>query len=51
MEKVDITAYGAPEEAAQRVDVPDLGEPVPGEVVFDVFASPINPADASVEPR
>jgi NADPH:quinone reductase-like Zn-dependent oxidoreductase len=47
MKKIEISAYGAPEEVARCVDVPDVGEPGPGEVVFDVLAFPINPADVS----
>jgi trans-2-enoyl-CoA reductase len=47
MKKVEITAYGAPEEVARCIDAPDVGEPGPGEVVFDVLAFPINPADIS----
>jgi mitochondrial enoyl-[acyl-carrier protein] reductase / trans-2-enoyl-CoA reductase len=47
MKKIEITAYGAPEEVAHCVDVPDVGDPGPGEVVFDVLAFPINPADVS----
>ena len=47
MKRIDISAYGAPEEVARCVEVPDVGEPGPGEVVFDVLAFPINPADIS----
>lgn len=45
MKRVDITAFGRPEEVARCIDVPDVGPPAPGEVVFDVLAFPINPAD------
>src|SRR2546430_15521079 len=47
MKKVEITAYGAPEEIADCVEAPDVGAPGPGEIVFDVLAFPINPADLS----
>src|SRR5215471_5663068 len=47
MKRIDITAYGAPEQVAHCVDVPDVGGPGPGEVVFDILAFPINPADIS----
>jgi len=47
MKKVEISAYGAPEEVARCVDAPELGSPGPGEIVFDVLAFPINPADLS----
>lgn len=45
MKQVQIAAYGAPSEVAACVEVPDVGAPGPGEVVFDVLAFPINPAD------
>ena len=45
MKRIDLTAYGVPEQVAHCVDVPDVGPPGPGEVVFDVLAFPINPAD------
>ena len=47
MRKIELIAYGAPEEVAGCVDAPDVGDPGPGEVVFDVLAFPINPADVS----
>jgi mitochondrial enoyl-[acyl-carrier protein] reductase / trans-2-enoyl-CoA reductase len=47
MKKIEIAAYGAPEEVARCIGVPDVGGPGPGEVVFDVLAFPINPADIS----
>jgi mitochondrial enoyl-[acyl-carrier protein] reductase / trans-2-enoyl-CoA reductase len=47
MKKIEITAYGAPEEVARCVEAPDVGDPATGEVVFDVLAFPINPADVS----
>jgi mitochondrial enoyl-[acyl-carrier protein] reductase / trans-2-enoyl-CoA reductase len=47
MKKIELTAYGAPEEVARCVDGPDVGHPGPDEVVFDVLAFPINPADVS----
>src|SRR3974377_1800421 len=47
MKRIDLSAYGAPETVASCVEVPDVGAPGPGEVVFDVLAFPINPADVS----
>ena len=47
MKKIEITAYGAPEAVASCIEEPDVGVPGPGEVVFDVLAFPINPADVS----
>ena len=48
MKKVEITAYGAPEEVAHCVEAPDVGRPGPSEIVFDILAFPINPADLSL---
>ena len=45
MKRVDIRAYGVPEDVASCVEAPDVGMPGPGQVVFDVLAFPINPAD------
>jgi mitochondrial enoyl-[acyl-carrier protein] reductase / trans-2-enoyl-CoA reductase len=47
MKKVEITDYGAPEAVARCVEAPDVGTPGPDEIVFDVLAFPINPADIS----
>lgn len=47
MKKVEITDYGTPETVAQCVEAPDVGMPGAGEIVFDVLAFPINPADIS----
>jgi len=47
MKKIEITDYGAPEEVALCAEVPDVGDPGPDEIVFDVLAFPINPADVS----
>jgi trans-2-enoyl-CoA reductase len=48
MKTVQISAYGVPEEVAGCVEVADVGAPEPGEIVFDVLAFPINPADLSM---
>ena len=48
MKKVEITAYGAPEQVAHCVEAPDVGRPGPSEIVFDILAFPINPADLSL---
>ena len=47
MKTIEITAYGAPETVAQCIEAPDVGAPSAGEIVFDVLAFPINPADLS----
>jgi trans-2-enoyl-CoA reductase len=47
MKKVEITDYGTPENVAHCIEAPDIGAPGPGEIVFDVLAFPINPADIS----
>ena len=47
MKQILIDRYGPPEDVARCADVPDVGAPGPGEVVFEVLAFPINPADVS----
>jgi NADPH:quinone reductase-like Zn-dependent oxidoreductase len=47
MKKIEISDYGTPENVARCVEAPDVGAPGPGEIVFDVLAFPINPADIS----
>jgi len=47
MKQVLLDRYGPPEEVARCAEVPDAGAPNAGEVVFDVLAFPINPADVS----
>src|SRR5437870_5884501 len=44
MKQILIDRYGPPEEVARCAQVPDVGAPAAGEVVFDVLALPINPA-------
>jgi NADPH:quinone reductase-like Zn-dependent oxidoreductase len=45
MKKIEITDFGAPEAVARCVEAPDVGMPGAGEIVIDVLAFPINPAD------
>ncbi len=45
MKQVQFTAFGTPHEVAACVDVPEVGAPGPDEVVIEVEAFPINPAD------
>ncbi len=45
MKQVVIDRYGPPWEVARCAEAPDVGDPAPDEVVFDVLAFPINPAD------
>jgi trans-2-enoyl-CoA reductase len=47
MKQVVLDRYGPPEEVARCAEVPEVGAPAAGEVVFDVLAFPINPADIS----
>jgi mitochondrial enoyl-[acyl-carrier protein] reductase / trans-2-enoyl-CoA reductase len=47
VKKVEITRFGHPEEVADCVECPEVGEPAADEVVFEVLAFPINPADIS----
>ena len=48
MKQVVLERYGTPADAVRCVEAPDPGAPAPGEVVFDVLAFPINPADLSM---
>jgi NADPH:quinone reductase-like Zn-dependent oxidoreductase len=48
MKQVQFGRFGVPHEVAQCVEVPEVGAPAPGEVVFEVLAFPINPADLSL---
>jgi NADPH:quinone reductase-like Zn-dependent oxidoreductase len=48
MKQAVLEKYGPPEDGVRCVDVPDVGAPGAGEVVFDVLAFPINPADISM---
>ena len=48
MKQALLERYGQPEEVVRCVETPDLGAPGGGEVVFDVLAFPINPADISM---
>ncbi len=45
MKQVRIATYGDPVDVVACVDIADVGPPAAGEVVFDVLAFPINPAD------
>ncbi|TXL70913.1 zinc-dependent alcohol dehydrogenase family protein [Vineibacter terrae] len=45
MKQVLLDSYGVPQGVARCAEVPDVGAPGPGEVVFDVLLFPINPAD------
>ena len=45
MKQVQFTAFGVPHEVAACVEVPEVGDPGPEEVVIEVDAFPINPAD------
>jgi NADPH:quinone reductase-like Zn-dependent oxidoreductase len=47
MKQILLERYGLPEEGVRCAEVADVGAPGPGEVVFDVLAFPINPADIS----
>jgi len=45
VKKVQIAQYGKPEDVAACVECSGVGAPAADEVVFDVLAFPINPAD------
>ncbi len=48
MKQALLERYGEPAEVVRCAEVPDVGAPGAGEVVFDVLAFPINPADLSM---
>ncbi len=48
MKQAVVERYGQPEDVVRCIEVDDVGAPGPGEVVFDVLAFPINPADVSL---
>ena len=48
MKQAVLEGYGPPEDVVRCVEAPDVGAPEAGEVVFDVLAFPINPADVSM---
>tara|TARA_R110000824_G_scaffold390760_15_gene587951 strand:- start:52811 stop:53800 length:990 start_codon:yes stop_codon:yes gene_type:complete len=45
MKRIELDSYGVPEIVSHCVEVPDLPAPAAGEVLFEVIAFPINPAD------
>jgi mitochondrial enoyl-[acyl-carrier protein] reductase / trans-2-enoyl-CoA reductase len=45
VKKVLIGQFGEPEEVAECVECSEVGEPAADEIVFDILAFPINPAD------
>jgi NADPH:quinone reductase-like Zn-dependent oxidoreductase len=47
MKTVVVTQYGDPTEYVRCIDVDDVGAPEDDEIVFEVLAFPINPADIS----
>jgi NADPH:quinone reductase-like Zn-dependent oxidoreductase len=47
MKQILLDRYGPPEDGLRCAEVPEVGAPSAGEVVFEVLAFPINPADIS----
>ena len=45
MKAVQFTEYGKPDEVCDCVEVDDIGGPADGEVIIEIMASAINPAD------
>lgn len=45
MKQVQFTAFGEPKDVTLCADVADVGEPGDGEIIVDIDAFPINPAD------
>ena len=48
MKQILLERYGEPVDGVRCAEVADVGAPAAGEVVFDVLAFPINPADLSM---
>lgn len=48
MKQAVLEKYGPPQEGVRCVEAPEVGAPGAGEVVFEVLAFPINPADISM---
>ena len=47
MKQVQFAAFGVASQVGSCVEVADVGDPAAGEIVFEVLAFPINPADLS----
>lgn len=47
MKQILLDRYGQPEDGVRCAEVSDVGAPGAGEVVFEILAFPINPADIS----
>ncbi len=45
MKQISLTAYGRPETVCRCETVNDLSDPAPGDVLVEILASAINPAD------
>lgn len=45
MKQVQFGAFGVPHEVARCVEVPEVGSPAEDEVVLEILAFPVNPAD------
>ncbi len=45
MKAIEFTSHGVPHEVCRCVDVADVGPPQAGEIVVEILASAINPAD------
>lgn len=45
MKQIRFDAFGPPHQVANCVDVPDVGQPSSWDVIVDILAFPINPAD------
>ncbi len=45
MKAIEFASHGVPHEVCRCVDVPEVGPPQAGEIVVEILASAINPAD------
>ena len=45
MKAVELTSFGIPHEVCRCIDAEEVGVPADGEIIIEIEASPINPAD------
>lgn len=45
MKAVELTSFGIPHEVCRCIDADGVGAPVNGEIIVEIEASPVNPAD------
>jgi NADPH:quinone reductase-like Zn-dependent oxidoreductase len=45
LKAVELTSFGIPHEVCRCIDADGVGAPVNGEIIVEIEASPVNPAD------